>query len=354
MDSLQNARNKINEIDKEMATLFETRMKEVEEVVNYKLKNSLPIFDSNREDFVIEKNLANIKNKKYEEFYISFIKSTMEISKKYQRTIANAEVVAYQGAEGAFSHIATKELFKNNVLKAYNAFEDIFKAVLKGEVAYGVLPFENSYTGEVFEVFDLLYKYDCKINQVYELEINQNLLVLPNTKISDITQVYSHHQAISQSKTFFENYPEIELIPYANTALAAKYISEQKDKSKAAIASNQTAKLYGLEILAENINTSSENTTKFIVISRNLNHQSSRFSIMFTVNHNAGELANIIQIISKYKFNMDSIRSKSVHNIPWQYYFFIEIEGDVKSENAIELTKELNHRCTTFKIIGAY
>ncbi|MEG2814157.1 MAG: chorismate mutase [Oscillospiraceae bacterium] len=354
MNELEMARTQINQIDEQMTKLFEERMLAVSKVVNYKLQNNLPIFDGSREQIVIEKNLANIKNVDYKEYYEAFIKSTMEISKKYQRTIANAEVVAYQGVEGAFSHIATKELFNNNVLKSFDTFEEVFKAVEKGEATYAVLPFENSYTGEVFEVFDLLYKYNSKINKVYELEINQNLLALPNTKMQDIKQVYSHHQAISQCKTFFEKYDNIELVPFLNTALAGKYVSEQNDKSKAAIASTQTAQLYGLEILAKNINTSTENTTRFIVISRNQNKKSSRFSIMFTINHNAGELANIIQVISNCKFNMDCIRSKSVHNVPWQYYFYIEIEGDIQSEATKDLISKLSQRCETFKVIGAY
>lgn len=354
MNSLENARDQINQIDEKMAVLFEQRMSAVEDVIVYKMQNNLPVFDQSRERFIIEKNLAYIQNKKYKEYYINFMKDLMHISKNYQKSIAYADLIGYQGAEGAFAHIATTHLFKEHRLKSFESFETIFVAVQNGDIAYGVLPFENSYTGEVGEVLDLLFQYDCKINQIYDLKINQNLLVLPNTKLDDIKQVYSHHQALTQCKHFFETRPSYELVPYANTALAAQYVSQTEDKSKAAVASKETAKLYGLEVLVENINTSSENTTRFIVISKKLQNEGNCFNMMFTVDHNAGQLANIIQIISKHGFNMESIKSKSIHNLPWQYYFYAELQGNVNDEKSQALINELTQKCKTFKIIGSY
>lgn len=354
MNSLENARNQINEIDKQMAVLFESRMSAIENVIAYKMQNNLPVLDESRENFVIEKNQEYIKNKKYQDYYVQFLKDVMNVSKNYQKSIAYADCVGYQGVEGAFAHIATKHLFKESKLKSYQTFEDIFKAVQLGNIAYGVLPFENSYTGEVGEVFDLLYQYDCKINQIYDLKINQNLLVLPSTKLDDIKQVYSHHQALTQCKQFFDTHPAYEAVPYANTALAALYVSQTKDKSKAAVASKETAELYGLDVLVENINTSSENTTRFIVISKKMPQEGNCFNIMFTVDHNAGQLASVIQIISKYGFNMESIKSKSIHNLPWQYYFYAELQGNVNDKNAKALIDELQEKCKTFKVIGVY
>lgn len=358
MNILEQARLRINEIDAQMAALFEQRMAVVEDVIAYKLENGLQIFDESREKKVIEKNTRLIINPIYVEYYQDFITHLMEVSKWYQRAIANANHIGYTGVEGAFAHIAAMNLFcegkSDGNLKSFSSFEDIFKAVENGEIEYGVLPFENSYTGEVGEVLDLLFKYNCRINRVYDLKINQNLLGIPGTKLTDIEQVYSHHQALHQCKQFLEAHPTYQQITYSNTALAAKFVSGEQDKSKAAIASIETAKLYGLEVLVPNINTSAENTTRFVVVSRKALAEGNRFNIMFTVQHNAGQLAKIIEIISRHGFNMESIKSKSMHNLPWEYYFYAELEGNAIDDAAQALFDEMNRCCKTFKVIGSY
>ena len=309
MNKLEEARKIINEVDKEVAALFQKRMQAVEDVILYKLENDMPIFDSGREKQVIEKNCAYITEEKYIESYKEFIQNLMDTSKRYQASIINKGVVAYQGTMGAFSHIASKKVFPDSKLKSYATFEDVFKAVADGGAAYGVIPFENSYTGEVGEVLDLLSKYDCHISGIYDLKIDQNLLGLKNAEIKDIEKVYSHHQALSQCQTFLKG-TNFEAIPYPNTALAAKFVSEAGDIHKAAIASRETAELYGLKILVENINTSTENTTRFIILTKKLEEKGDRFNLLFTVDHNAGQLAHIIQIVAEHGFNMESIRSR--------------------------------------------
>lgn len=353
MDTLENARKKIDEIDKQMADLFEKRMAAVEDVITYKKQNNLPTLDSGRETLVIEKNSQYIRDKKYLDAYVKFINSVMDISKNYQRNFINQDIVGYQGTKGAFSYIALKNLFKDNKNCAYATFEDVFKAVAEGEIEYGVIPFENSYTGEVGEVFDLLLKYDCYINKVYDLKINQNLIVNKGATLKDIKQVYSHHQAIGQSQMFLKNF-DFEVIPYPNTALAAEYVSKSGDISKAAIASEQTAELYGLNVLVPNINTSAENTTRFIVISKKLIKEGNRFNLLFTLNHDAGQLAKIMQVIGNMGFNMESIKSRPLYNLAWQYYFYVEIVGDLKDAKTTELLEKLKENCKELKVLGAY
>lgn len=353
---LDEARQDINKIDKEMAELFEKRMNAVEKVIKYKIENNKPVFDSSREKVVVSNNSKYIKNDKYKSYYENFIQRTMEISKQYQRSLLNKKTVGFQGVEGAFSHIALKHLFNDaNYVKekSYATFEQVFKAVISGEIACGIIPFENSFTGEVGEVLDLLYKYNCYINKIYDLKISHNLIGAKGASISDIKQVYSHHQALSQCGEYFDNY-DFELIPYPNTALAAKYVSECNDKSKAAVASNETANIYSLDVLKNDINTSKDNTTRFIVISKNLKNVGNRFNLLFTLEHSAGQLANVIQIIGKYEFNMENIKSRSIHSVPWQYYFYVEIIGDIKSSNASKMIDELTENCKELKLLGVY
>lgn len=353
MTTLEQARNSINKIDVQMASLFVKRMEAVSQVLSYKQENNLPVFDAVREAQVIENNTMLISDKEYKSYYHEFINNLMDISKQYQRSLLALQSVGFQGTEGAYSHIALTKLFKDVNTKEYVTFEQVFEAVLNDEICCGIVPFENSYTGEVGEVLDLLFKYNCHIQEIYDLKIEHNLLGVKGAKLEDIKQVFSHHQAISQCKQYLDTLP-VQAVPYHNTALAAKYISEYGDISKAAIASIETAQLYNLTVLAKNVNTSAENTTRFIVISKQLRLKGARFNMMFTLEHNAGQLARAMQIIGNYGFNMESVKSKSLHNLPWQYYFYVELVGDGYSKQAIAMREELGGICKDIKLLGVY
>lgn len=353
MDDLTAARIKINEIDKEMASLFEQRMKTVEDVIKYKLANGMEVLDVSREKSILERNVNYIENEAYRPYYLQFMKDVMKVSRSYQSSIIYQDTVAYAGVHGAFAHLAARELFPQSKLANYNTFEEVVKAVMDGRAIYGVLPFENSFTGEVGDTLDICYQYPVYIEQMFDLKVDQNLLGIKGSNIKDIKQVYSHPQALSQSALFLKG-REIELIPYPNTALAAKYIAETNDKTKAAIASYQTAELFDLDILEKNINTSKENTTRFAVISKQLKKQGNRFNVLFTAKHNAGALADVMRIIADAGFNLESIRSRSLKDTPWEYYFYIEVVGDINDEKAQLLIEQLKAACDYVKVLGTY
>ena len=353
MSLLDEARKQINEIDAQMAELFEQRMQAVEDVIRYKLEHQMDVLDSSREKEVLEKNTTLIKKDTYKESYQMFMESVLKISKDYQKSVIYHDTVGYQGVEGAFSHIASEQVFPYRKKRNYASFEDVFKAVCDNEVAYGVIPFENSYTGEVGEVLDLLLRYDVYIQQIYDLKISQNLLGIKGATLQDIKQVYSKDQAIYQSKQFLEG-RGYDLIPYPNTALAAEYVAKQQDKSKAAIAAKENAELYGLDILAADINTSEQNTTRFIIIGKKLVKEGNRFSMIFTAKHETGALVKAMEVIADHGFNMESIKSRSIKNKPWAYYFYVEIDGDLKEAQAKVLIQDMKDVCEDVKILGAY
>lgn len=353
MSLLDDARKRINGIDEEMARLFEERMQAVEDVIQYKKEHHMEVLDVSREQFVIERAASCIQQEKYKESYLAFITSVITISKKYQKSILHRELIGYQGTQGAFSHIAAEHVFPDQKKISYATFEDVFRAVDDQSIAYGVIPFENSYTGEVGEVLDLLMRYNVYINDIYDLQISQNLLGVKGASLSDIRQVYSKDQAIYQSKKFLEG-RGYELIPYPNTALAAEYVAKENDKTKAAIAAKENAELYGLDILAENINTSEQNTTRFIIISRQLVPEGSRFSLAFTTCHKAGALAHAMNIIAKHGFNMQNIKSRSIKERPWEYYFYVEIDGSLQDAEERHLIQDLKEVCEQVKMLGAY
>lgn len=359
MDDLKEIRKQINDIDEQMAKLFEKRMEASFKVAEYKKQYALPIYDSSREQQVIEKNIEYIKDEKIKDYYVNFLKNTMDISKQYQGYLFEGLKVAYSGVKGAFAYIAATKMFPNSKYIAYLSFDEAYKAVEKGECDVCVLPLENSYAGEVGIVMDLMFSGSLYINQVYELEVNHNLVAKKGTCINEIKTVYSHKQALDQCVDFINsNNFNTEEAP--NTAIAAKFVSEQNDNSIAAIASSDTAKLYDLCILKENINSSNTNTTRFGAFCRslhkstNVNQMGQHFSLVFTVRNEAGSLAKTLNIIGSHGFNMRNLRSRPMKDLIWNYYFYVELEGNINSEDGLEMIRALNVFCDKLKIVGCY
>ena len=248
MDKLTEARKIINSVDAEMAKLFCRRMAAVKDVLEYKREHGLPVLDTARENAVMEANSALIDDEALKEYYISFIRATMAVSREYQRSLLSGIRAAYCGVEGAFAQIAAKHIYADCEAKAYPSFAAAYAAVEEGECEVAVLPIENSSAGEVGQVVDLIFAGNLYINGVYELAVEQNLMALPGARLSDIKTVFSHPQALMQCAPFLEE-KGMQTKAFENTAAAAKFVSESGDRTVAAIASDETAKLYGLEII---------------------------------------------------------------------------------------------------------
>lgn len=351
---LDKARREIDGIDAEMAALFCRRMDAVRSVAAYKQANGLPVLDAAREEAVVQKNLARLPDAACAAYYEDFIRHTMEVSKAFQRAALGQSAVAYQGVEGAFSHIALMRLFRHVRALSYPTWAEVFDAVEAGDAAYGVLPFENSHAGDVSEVLDLCYAHpQLVVCDVYDLPVTQNLLGVPGARLSDIKTVISHPQALQQSARFLKSLG-LETQAAANTAAAAKAVAEAGDKTAASVASLETAALYGLAVLAENINTSETNTTRFIVIGKTLPTAGDRFSLLFTVDHRAGQLARVIQTAGAMGFNLECIKSRPMPYVRWEYYFYVEIVGDYSAERSQELLRALGDVCRTVRVLGVY
>ena len=352
MNKLEESRMKIDEIDTKMRELFEARMEAVKGVAEYKKENAMPIFDEKREAAVIERNAQSLNNKELNNEYVFFLQSLMKASKLYQRKLVYGGNIGYQGTLGSFGHIAASELFEGAKLSAYGKFGNVLDAIENGEIDAGILPIENSINGEVGEVMDELFKHDgLYINAYYDLKVDQNLLGIPGAKLEYIKKVYSHEQALGQCSMFFRG-RDIELIPYVNTAKAAEYIKSLNDKSIACVASYKTKDIYGLELIEEKINNSDTNTTRFGIISKNYSGHGDKFGLYFVVNNSAGSLAKAINIISDTGFNMTCLRSRAMKDLPWEYYFYVEVSGNL--EDANDMLTELKKVCARLRILGSY
>jgi len=352
---LEEARKIINEIDEQMAQLFVRRMKAAEMVFEYKKEFGLPVQDIRREALVIERNSAFVEDDLLRGYYVDHLKHMMSLSRAYQYRLQSGLKVAYSGVEGAFAHIAAGRIFPESNRISCRDFKAAYDAVLQGECDVAVLPIENSFAGEVGQTIDLIFSGTLYINGIYELEIHQNLLGVPGAKVEDIRKVTSHPQALSQCHEYIKirgmNPEEAN-----NTAVAAKSVAEMQDKTLGAIASVETAELYGLEVLQANINTSGENTTRFAVLSKVRANDPKLTSsvLMFTVRNEAGSLAGAISIIGKYGYNMTALRSRPLRKHSWQYYFYIEIDGTINSDEGRKMMEELSRICDQLKVAGSF
>lgn len=356
--SLENARKKINSIDKEMAKLFEERMRCVEAVAEYKKERGLAILDQAREDELIKKNSELVEDEVIREYYINFLKNNMAVSRAYQERLISGMKVAFAGTEGAFAHIAANKLFPTANKIAFGDFKSAYRAVESGECDVCVLPLENSYNGEVGQVTDLMFSGTLYVNGMMELAVDQDLLGLPDAKIEDIKKVLSHPQALGQCRDYIRE-REFEAEEYSNTALAAKRVGELGDRSIAAIASGEAAELFGLKVLDKNINETRSNTTRFAVFSRVPNKTKSSDSsvhsvLLFTVRNEAGSLARAIDVIGKCGFNMRTLRSRPMKELLWEYYFYVEAEGNIQTEAGQSMLEELSEFCDKLKFVGTY
>lgn len=355
MDKLIQAREAIGALDKDIAALFEKRMEAVRMIAEYKKERGLPVFDRDREDQLIRKNMEYITDEEIKEFYVPFIRDTMDISKRFQHRILQGANIAYSGVEGAFAHIAAGRIFPDGNRMSYPNFRAAYEAVEKGECDCAVIPIENSRAGEVGETLDLLFSGSLYVNGVYSLDIRHHLIGLKGATEGDIEEVISHRQALDQCCDYIRS-QGYRSTACENTARAAKLVSDLGDKTKAAIASRETAELYNLQVIRENINEASDNTTRFAVVSRTLSKEKRDHSIIvFTVPDKAGALAHAINIIGHHGYSMRHIKSRAMKDLKWTYYFYVEIVGDLQSSRRGKfMMEELSECCDRLKMIGTF
>ena len=354
-NKLEQARKIINDVDAQMAELFVKRMRAAEMVYEYKKEYGLPILDQKREEQLIASNAEKIDDDIIRGYYIDYLKNLMSLSRDYQYRMQNGLKVAYSGVEGAFAHIAAGRIFPGCERISFRDFQTAYDAVVNGNCDVAVLPIENSYAGEVGQTMDLIFSGNLYINGIYELEIHQNLLGVPGAAVEDIKKVTSHPQALGQCHDYiaFRGFDTEEA---TNTAVAAKLVAERQDKSYGAIASRETAELYGLKVLEANINKSGENTTRFAVLSKVMANSPALCNsvLMFTVKNEAGSLAKAISIIGRYGYNMTALRSRPLKKHSWQYYFYIEIDGTINNDTGADMMEQLGQVCDQLKIAGTF
>lgn len=265
--------------------------------------------------------------------------------------------VVYAGVPGSFSHKACMQFFGNETLPTSRSlFRDVFEAVQNGEATLGMIPVENSLTGSIHENYDLLLGYDLHIVGEITLRIEHNLVGHPGTSLDSIKRVYSHPQVFRQCKEFLELYPDWDLVACQDTATAVRRVKENRNPEEAAIAGKQAAELSGMSLLREAIETSPQNFTRFVVISRGefLDGPKNKSSLIYSVSDQPGSLHETLKIFADRGINIVKLESRPIHGRPWEYMFYADVEADISDPACSSLLDDLKKTTEFLKILGSY
>ena len=376
MRDLSEIREEIDDIDSKIVELFENRLDLVTQVAEYKIANGKPVLDKKREaeklqrlvqlaesDFsgksiheLFEQIMAICRKRQYQLMARQGRVEETDFEVRESLDLSNAKVV-YQGVEGAYSQMAMKAFFGEHPDAFHvETWRDAMEAIKQGRADYAVLPIENSSAGIVSENYDLLVEYDNYIVGEQTIKIDHALLGLPGTELKDITCVYSHPQALMQCVDFLDEHKEWERISLKNTALSAKKVLEDGLKNQAAIANPLTAEIYGLKVLRESINYSSENSTRFIIVAgkKMCRKDASKISICFEIPHETGSLYHMLSHIIYNDLNMNKIESRPIKDKSFEYRFFVDFDGNLADGAVQNALRGLKEEALELKILGNY
>lgn len=373
---LKECREKLDGIDREIVRLFEERMAVCGQVAEYKIETGKAVYDGEREKqklAAVREMAAGDQNKEaVEELFTQL----MTMSRRYQYGLLCArkktpplgfqEVdgirkkdvrVVFQGVEGAYSHAAVRMYFGEDA-DTYHVekFEDTMKELGRGQADYAVLPIENSTAGFVITNYDLLSRYDNYIVGEIYVPVDHVLLGVPGASVSDVKTVYSHNQALMQCSEYLNSHRDWNQVSMLNTAAAAKKVMEEQDKTQAAVASRTAGELYGLAELKTSISNEKGNTTRFLVLSREpvYEKRASRVTITFEVPHVSGSLYRILGNFIFNGVNMRMIESRPIPDKPFEYRFFVDIEGNLGEAPVHNALAGIRAEASSMRILGNY
>ena len=373
---LSEIREKIDAVDDQLLDLFLQRMDLSEEVAAYKNEHHLPILNKERERAILAK--VTEKSGEKERYAYHLFSTLFELARSRQAELIDAPtrvgaqikaaladmnevfpqtgLVACQGVEGANSQVACDRLLPRGNLVYVKTFQAVVSAVESGLCKFGVLPIENSSNGSVRAVYELLQDHNLTIVRSTRLCIRHELLALPGVKMGDITEIYSHEQAIGQCSKFLNSLNGVRVIPCDNTAAAAKMVAERGDRHVAAISSHPCAALYGLETVSDEIQDSDNNYTRFICVTKDpvIYAGASRISLIIACDNKPGALYEILSKLAALGINMTKLESCPVTGRNFEFIFFLELEASVQEPGVLAMLEELERSCAGFHFLGNY
>ena len=376
MSTLEELREKLDQVDDQIVELYEQRSKLTEEVGEYKIRNGIKVFDRQREHDKLQNVAAKATTDFNKKGIREIFEQLMSISRKkqYQQLVEagalgrlpfievdslNAEHarIVFPGTEGAYSQAAMQDYFGENCNSFYvRTFRDAMESIEEGAADFAVLPIENTTAGAVDEMYDLLVEFENYIVAETIIPITHTLSGLPGTKLSDIERVYSKGVALMQASRYLDEHSDWQQISVANTAIAAKKILDEQDMTQAAVCSAYAAKVHGLELLEDNINDNPNNFTRFIVVTNQkiFLKDAKKISICFEVPHESGSLYHLLSHFIYNDLNMSKIESRPIEGRNWEYRFFVDFEGNLADAAVKNAIRGLREESRSLKILGNY
>jgi prephenate dehydratase len=298
--------------------------------------------------------IAPVVGKQLDFDYLDKAKAVDHLSKTNG---AGMQKAAFLGEIGTFSHKACTQYFGNQVAAVpAPSFKAIFQSVKNGDVDFGVVPVENSLTGSIHENYDLLLEYDLRIVGEITLRIIHHLVGHPEAKIDTIRRIFSPPIIFQQCRQFLDQHADWELVPVKDTAGAVKTISKKTNSVDVAIASKEAAKIHGMAVIEEGIETNPRNYTRFVVIGSDPFEKGPKrkSSLIFSTGNQPGALYEVLKIYSENSVNLVKLESRPIHGKPWEYMFYVDLEADVESEAFKPILEILKAKTDYLKILGSY
>lgn len=380
MEKLELMRQEIDRIDEELSRLFLRRLDVAAQIGQHKQQLGLPGLDQRRELQVIRNASARTEDGGRKMELAKLYENILALSRREQRlkqaggqpgegyqTCCQAlnrvrqpvehPRVVYQGEPGAYSEMACLDFFGPDCrCEGLPSFDAAFEAVAQGRADYAVLPIENSSTGAIRQVYELLGQYEQYVVGETTVKVEHCLMALPGASLDTITHVYSHEQGLFQSDRFLKQYPHWVQVPFGDTAGSAKYVAGTGDRTKAAICSSRAAQLYGMEILVRGTNHNGNNTTRFVVVSpeMELREGHNKISAVLSLPHEVGSLHEVLTIFAIHGLNLEKLESRPLPGRSWEYLFFVDFSGDLTGPEVDAALLELSQICAQLRVLGNF
>lgn len=363
--------------NKQILEAFEHRMDIASRIGDVKRSLGLRVTDPRRERQILSA-IADQASPEFKSYATVLFSLLMEVSSAYQehrmrptsplrerieqalettpKLFPQFASVACQGVDGAYSQLAAEKIFKRPNITFYRNFEGVFQAVESGTCEYGVLPIENSSAGTVNAVYDLMMEHDFHIVRTYRLKVDHNVLANEGATLEGITEIYSHQQAINQCARYLEGMPHVKVTPVTNTAEAARMVAESGRTDVAALSSRACASLYGLSVLARQVNDSDNNYTRFACITKDLQvfPGADRTSLMMVAPHEPGALYKVLARFYALDINLTKLQSRPILGQDFEFMFYFDLDASVYSPEFASLVCELEDFCDDFRYLGTY
>jgi len=365
---LQTLRESIEAVDREILASIRQRMSLVEEVVGAKLDAAVPFRDPPREELVLQRVRhaaveQGLDAHEVERLYRVILEMSVAHQRAHVRSLATAPLrVTYQGVEGSYSHLTAQRRYAGTpegvLLEGCETFRAAARAVREGTADLALLPIENTTAGSINETYDLLAEGGLTITAEEVSRIEHCLVALPGTRIEDLRTVISHPQALHQCEDFLHSVPWMRARTEFDTAGAARKVRDSGDRTVAAIASEAAGALFGLEVLRRSIQSQEGNYTRFVELSPHPvpcpSGTPAKTSLLIVLGHRPGTLAELLGLLSRRGINLTKIESRPVPSTPWQYRFYLDVEGHAAEDPIRSALDEAREHTTEIRLLGTY